>query len=715
MIDQNDLLPELERLVIEERNKDPVWLELEKRVKCTISKHVGPVTVTESVPLGIDACDDVDDILSETVRIQSIETKRKTIAWLRDDSFSIDLYSDNDIDTYRLNNQKSKLVSKSEFLFDLVVPEAMHMFEPVDAIKSIESERFTSSVQHLLDPYFDVDDDGDGLTKSDIYLANIEDGAYGNVVVAGWRLPGNGTSYERCGKFATYGCGSSHHDGYVLSRFSHRCGKLSCPVCYPESTTKAALKLTDRVDELLVYEETEHNRTRKPLHLTVSLGNFQRDDYNTKDGMKRVYSELYNELKSVGVVGGAVIFHPFRFNKSTGMKESYFSPHFHIIGVGYVDTKAVVENHEKTGSVVKVITNNQTGKQVLDSYNDVFGVAKYLLTHAGIKEKFHAIRYFGHAGNRKFKAHVLLSNRKDVSEHGSELQSDIDDGDKTTELQSDVDDIRNKAFMTKSKSGEKTVDPDANIQCILVETNRNTLELKKIETKYPKFDEFDGYIRSVCNMVNGIDVGHEGDIEHIDNPAFTKSKSSYHLVIKPADQSIEKSKIPLILKIDPSMVLLCHLCHAKLRPVVPVDPGGHERELIIEALSEFDVPDPDTGRYPEQIVTRRGLFRYWNRIDDMYSGVLYYDTDGNFTIKHDFGYPVRCDRVEYTQTELMQYEFDCRVIDELRRLRDADEYVDRNEVYRSVADQVNEKFYPEMDVETKVLRSKMDVYWAKLS
>jgi len=63
----------------------------------------------------------------------------------------------------------------------------------------------------------------------------------------------------------------------------------------------------------------------------------------TKSGFKRLKSKAIKLIKSSGIVGGVIIFHPFRVNKK---KQLYISPHFHVIGYGYIEeTKIFINSH----------------------------------------------------------------------------------------------------------------------------------------------------------------------------------------------------------------------------------------------------------------------------------------------------------------------------------------------------------------------------------
>jgi len=69
----------------------------------------------------------------------------------------------------------------------------------------------------------------------------------------------------------------------------------------------------------------------------------------------------------------------------------YYSPHFHVIGFGWIEN--TVENYQKNGWVVK-------NKGFRDS---TFATFYYQLSHAGIKKQNHTLVWFGNLSYSKLK------------------------------------------------------------------------------------------------------------------------------------------------------------------------------------------------------------------------------------------------------------------------------------------------------------------------
>ena len=67
----------------------------------------------------------------------------------------------------------------------------------------------------------------------------------------------------------------------------------------------------------------------------------------------------------------------------------YYSPHFHVLGFGWVEN--VVQTYNKYGYVIKNLGKRET----------IFGTIYYQLSHCGIKKHNHALTYFGECSYSK--------------------------------------------------------------------------------------------------------------------------------------------------------------------------------------------------------------------------------------------------------------------------------------------------------------------------
>jgi hypothetical protein len=199
-----------------------------------------------------------------------------------------------------------------------------------------------------------------------------------------WALVGHGESYDTCGVWLTKGCLNVEAHSYsrvtidggkspiglaVFKRYQMSCDRLSCPVCFKFGAKRGAKKIAHRL------EAWKSKGNRKVIHVSLSP--------SSQDFLSLSYLGLrkkaYRVAKKCNIFGGSLMFHAFR--KDSG--GWYFSPHFHLLGYGWV--KNVEEVFSKDGWVVK---NHGVRESVR-------GTAFYILTHAGVHEKIKTITWFG--------------------------------------------------------------------------------------------------------------------------------------------------------------------------------------------------------------------------------------------------------------------------------------------------------------------------------
>jgi hypothetical protein len=187
-------------------------------------------------------------------------------------------------------------------------------------------------------------------------------------------------------------------EGKIYVEFYHRsCNRAECPICKEKWAGKEASKINWRLTHLW-----KHG---KVIHVTVSPS--EKDVLNVpfeklRQKMYRIvmgngedlkeYRNRHPELSAKevdlivngrGIIGGSVIWHPFRENDDGTWR---FSPHFHILGFGWV--RNVTEGFKKDGWLVK---NIQDG----DKERSIFQTALYQLSHCGLSEKYRPVTWFG--------------------------------------------------------------------------------------------------------------------------------------------------------------------------------------------------------------------------------------------------------------------------------------------------------------------------------
>lgn len=225
----------------------------------------------------------------------------------------------------------------------------------------------------------------------------------------GWQLPGNGKKRESCGTFKKFdGCLNwpAHVDGKVKIRRVHwHCNSLACPVCAGHAMSRAADRITHRIVEWWTQHPRWAGHRIKPIHAVVSVPPRDAEKYAGK--YRRLRDIAVEEAKKAGLIGGAMIFHPFRhkdygneslepenMEKVDLSKGWFYSPHFHLIGFGWMQPWDV------DGWIVKNIgVRGNTPKD-----HRIFELARYQLSHCGVNSKYHTTTWIGELSAHKFTA-----------------------------------------------------------------------------------------------------------------------------------------------------------------------------------------------------------------------------------------------------------------------------------------------------------------------
>jgi len=201
----------------------------------------------------------------------------------------------------------------------------------------------------------------------------------------GWHLPAVDLPKNDCGKWQTKGClnvsahkGTEFEGKVFIKTFQKSCYRASCQTCFRKWMARESNKATRRVEK---YEKLSKQPAK---HIVISVPSWK---HYTE--LRELRKQAYKILKSVNCKGGTLIYHPFRYDKKT--KQWYFSPHFHVIGFGWISN--VEEIYNEHGWIVK-------NKGTRDS---VFATFYYQLSHAGIKKGYHTLTWFGDLSYSKLK------------------------------------------------------------------------------------------------------------------------------------------------------------------------------------------------------------------------------------------------------------------------------------------------------------------------
>jgi len=201
----------------------------------------------------------------------------------------------------------------------------------------------------------------------------------------GWGLPATAEAHDWCGLWRTIGCKDTEKHkllGYgnvvFVKQYQRSCFRAVCKKCYEKWLGRQANRATRRV------EKYAKGTGRKPIHVVLSISNW---DINLP--FKEMKKKARKILKEIGMKGYAMIFHPFRFNKK--IRCWYYSPHFHVVGFGWVE--GIADSYYKNYWFIKYVGVRKS----------VFHTFYYLLSHCGIKKGFHALSWAGVLSYSKLK------------------------------------------------------------------------------------------------------------------------------------------------------------------------------------------------------------------------------------------------------------------------------------------------------------------------
>lgn len=224
----------------------------------------------------------------------------------------------------------------------------------------------------------------------------------------GWQRVGHGRALPDCGKTLVFGClNIEDHDQACLDREvirkvfvklkRHSCMRPSCPTCYEKWAGREAHRIE--------YRLSQWKSSGKVIHVTVSVPT----RLWSKD-LGELRPDIYRVARAVGFIGGSCIIHAERErcvvcgeHKDTETKTCLkcggsdftwvFSPHYHLLGYGWIHGHKVAELHKKEGWIVRN----------LGIRGSVSGTALYQLSHCSTHETKHGITWFGRLSYNKLK------------------------------------------------------------------------------------------------------------------------------------------------------------------------------------------------------------------------------------------------------------------------------------------------------------------------
>ena len=226
-------------------------------------------------------------------------------------------------------------------------------------------------------------------------------------------LPGLGKTYEDCGKvFKIWLCEKCGFKQPI----KNSCDRPVCPECWKSWASKETKRVIERIGGFKEsYKAVKGRRVGNPQHVILSPSQEEAIRLIQEEGgVEKLRKKAISIVRSAGIRGGLLIFHPYRIhfkyhaalreiskrdNKgfwdlvrgdSLGLggwgKYVYLSPHFHIIGFGRGVSGDKV--YDKTGWVYKF-------KRHISKEKDLSKSVYYFLTHTAIREGKRAETWFG--------------------------------------------------------------------------------------------------------------------------------------------------------------------------------------------------------------------------------------------------------------------------------------------------------------------------------
>ncbi len=215
-----------------------------------------------------------------------------------------------------------------------------------------------------------------------------------------FKLVGTGESKEYCGDFITEGCDNflNHpHDTVYAQNRRLTCKRAECPVCWDSWLIRESSRVTERIEKFRMLSEKNGFRSSKPIHVIVSPPKWLWNVTWTE--LKKTFRRM---VKRAGVVGGVSMFHAFRL--SGDGKTWFYSPHFHMIGYGWVINTKKISSED--GWVIK-------NKGIRKDSSEVYSTVAYLLSHTAIAKGIHSVTWFG---DLSYRSKYALELKREIEE-----------------------------------------------------------------------------------------------------------------------------------------------------------------------------------------------------------------------------------------------------------------------------------------------------------
>lgn len=243
-----------------------------------------------------------------------------------------------------------------------------------------------------------------------------------------WLLPGYGKQPESCGnwypKEFCEKCGEPHLG-------ESRCQNRACPQCWGTWSADRTVSAVSRLaGKRYAAEEPGDKRTG---HYVLSP---PEESVQSKREFYEAFKRAYKLAEEHGVRGGLVIPHGYRLTDETKQEfraqdeynkawryvrenkwdwrdQVYWSPHFHIIGLGRYEDVTAGDSDEDDGWVFKMVDSLERFESLTDrsGYDDMASRVRYLLSHATFEKDAGkaVVRWYGELAPGAFSPEEELS------------------------------------------------------------------------------------------------------------------------------------------------------------------------------------------------------------------------------------------------------------------------------------------------------------------
>jgi len=226
-----------------------------------------------------------------------------------------------------------------------------------------------------------------------------------------WTLLGLDEAREYCGQWLTKGCFnvSMHPKGLPFVRRTKRsCFRANCEKCWLEKwLARESNRATRRIEKYEDMFQKKGWRYKSPIHIVISP--------SWKD-KELDYGELKQKviflLKELGIRGGMMIYHPFKFDKKEKIWK--INPHFHIVGFGWLDVDLFQNMLKNKDSDNGKVYANWIVKN-LGLRDSLHSTVYYQLSHAGYAKGIQSVTWFGELSYRsKYSKEISVEERENT-------------------------------------------------------------------------------------------------------------------------------------------------------------------------------------------------------------------------------------------------------------------------------------------------------------